>query len=87
MRDVGLADAEDAHIFARARDVGGVVITKDRDFVELLARNGPPPQVVWVTCGNTSNMFLRGVLYSAWPRIASMLRAGEPLIEVGGVTR
>jgi hypothetical protein len=30
-------------------------MTKDRDFVEMLQRLGPPPKVAWVTCGNTSN--------------------------------
>ena len=31
------------------------MITKDRDFVELLGRLGPPPKIIWITCGNTSN--------------------------------
>ncbi len=85
VRDLGLRSAEDPDIFARARAHGGVVVlTKDRDFVELLARLGPPPQVVWLTCGNTSNAYLREVLREAWPHIAGLLAAGEPLVEVGG---
>lgn len=71
-------------IFTRARDAQAVVITKDRDFLELLERHGPPPQVVWRTCGNTSNASLRALLGNVWPRIADLLAAGEPLIEVGG---
>ena len=35
-----------------------IVLTKDSDFVQLLERRGPPPQVVWLTCGNTSNLAL-----------------------------
>ena len=82
VRDLGLRDAEDAAIFAAAREAGAVVLTKDRDFVELVARHGPPPQVVWLTCGNTSNAALRAILVDAWPRAAALLAAGEPLVEV-----
>lgn len=83
VRDVGLRDAEDPLIFARAREASAVVLTKDRDFPELLERYGPPPQVVWVTCGNTSNAFLRALLASKWSQVAALLSAGEPLVEIG----
>ena len=39
-------------------------MTKDADFAELLEQHGPPPQVVLVTCGNTSNARLRRVISS-----------------------
>jgi len=52
--------------------------------VDLVARLGPPPQILWLTCGNTSNAFLREVLREAWPRIAELLAAGEPLVELAG---
>jgi hypothetical protein len=39
-----------------------VVVTKDEDFVRLLERHGPPPQIVWVTCGNVRNAALRAVV-------------------------
>ncbi len=61
-----------------------MVLTKDSDFVDLVARLGPPPQIIWLTCGNTSNAFLRDILRNAWPQIAAMLAAGEPLVEIGG---
>ena len=44
-----------------------VVITKDRDFVHLLGRLGPPPQVVWVTCGNVPNTVMREMLHQHFP--------------------
>ena len=83
---LGLRDAEDAVIFAAARGVGAVVLTKDSEFIDLLARHGPPPQVLWLTCGNTSNAALEVILAQAWPRAAAMLVAGEPLVEIGGRT-
>lgn len=82
VRDLGLRNAEDPVIFAAAREAGVVVITKDSDFLQLLERHGPPPRVVWLTCGNTSNAYLRRLLLEAWPRVASLLGAGEQLVEI-----
>lgn len=58
-------------------------MTKDVDFVRLLERHGPPPQVLWLTCGNTSNERLVRILSGYWPAISTLLSAGEPLVEVG----
>ena len=83
-RDLQLRDAEDPVIFQAARSAGAVVLTKDADFVTLVGRHGPPPQIVWLTCGNTSNRALRELLSSAWPRVVALLEAGEPLVEISG---
>ena len=84
------ADAEtralkDQDIFARAREADVVVMTKDRDFVDLVERLGPPPQVLWVTCGNTSNREMRRLLETAGPAVLALLRAGDPLVELSGL--
>ena len=55
VRDLGLRDAKYLPIFYAAREAGAVIMSKDSDFVLLLERFGPPPQILWVTCGNTSN--------------------------------
>ncbi len=51
IRDLGLRDAEDAEIFEAARQANAVVVSKDGDFVDLVNRLGPPPQVLWIRCG------------------------------------
>jgi predicted nuclease of predicted toxin-antitoxin system len=84
LRELGLRDAEDAVIFGAAREVGAVLVAKDSDFVDLLTRHGPPPQVIWLTCGNTSDAALRTILADGWPRVAQLLAAGEPLVEISG---
>ena len=84
VRELGLRDASDDQIFNAARSATAIVMTKDSDFVRLLERHGAPPQVVWLTCGNTSEASLRAVLESAWPAATRMLLAGEPLVEIGG---
>ena len=76
--------ARDPVIFDSARTQAvDVVFTKDEDFVLLLDQHGPPPQVVWVTCGNIRNVELRSLVLSAWPRVAEFFRAGEPLVDIG----
>ena len=80
--DPTLRSARDAEVFSKAGEAGAVVMTKDRDFVDLLGRLGPPPQVIWVTCGNTSNRTMRRILSSALPDAIALLRKGEPLVEI-----
>src|SRR5436190_19699114 len=81
--DLNLERASDPEIFAAARAANAIVLSKDADFVELLQQHGPPPQVVLVTCGNTSNARLRRVVQAAWPTVVTMLERGEPLVELG----
>jgi len=82
IRDLGLRDAEDKEIFEAARQEKAVVMTKDSDFVLLLDKLGPPPQVIWVTCGNTSNARLKEVLTKTLPKALDLLNFGEKLVEI-----
>jgi predicted nuclease of predicted toxin-antitoxin system len=82
VRDLKLREAEDEEIFSAAANEGVVVMTKDDDFVRLLERNGPPPQIIWLRCGNTSNAYLRQLLNATLPDVLAMLEAGEPLVEI-----
>lgn len=83
VRDLQLQRASDTEIFNAARDAKVIVMTKDADFVDLLDRYGAPPQVILVTCGNTSNAHLRRLIETTWPTILPMLARGEPLVELG----
>ena len=82
IRDLGLRDAKDKEIFEAARQEKAVVMTKDSDFVLLLDKLGPPPQVIWVTCGNTSNVRLKEVLTNTLPKALDLLNLGEKLVEI-----
>ena len=57
-------------------------MTKDRDFVQMLTRAGPPPQVIWITCGNTSNARMREILKHTFTNALALLREGEPFVEI-----
>jgi hypothetical protein len=45
-----------------------------------------PAQVIWLTCGNTSNAALRGLLKSALPKALELIRKGERLVEISGAS-
>jgi len=85
IRDLGLRDAEDKEIFQAARRENAIVMTKDNDFVLLLDRLGPPPQVIWVTCGNTSNTRLKEILTNTLPKALELLTSGEKLVEINAI--
>jgi predicted nuclease of predicted toxin-antitoxin system len=78
-----LRDATDIAIFHAARAAGAKLLSKDSDFVDLVQRLGPPPQLLWLTCGNGSNRHLQIVLQSAFPKALALIEAGEPIVEIG----
>ena len=83
LRDIGLRDAEDEQIFFAARQANAVVLTKDSDFLDLLEKHGPPPQILWLTCGNSSNSRLKEILTATLQNAIELFQSGERLIELG----
>ena len=82
VRNIGLRDASDHDIFFKARLAGALVMTKDRDFVQLLGTQGPPPKVIWLRLGNSSNAALQAVLSTTLPKAIELLEGGEPWVEI-----
>ncbi|NOT47406.1 MAG: DUF5615 family PIN-like protein [Acidobacteria bacterium] len=82
IRDIGLREAEDLAIFMAAKREDAFVVTKDKDFVILLDRFGPPPKIIWLTCGNTSNFRLRSILQESLLQALELLDGGETLVEI-----
>jgi predicted nuclease of predicted toxin-antitoxin system len=87
VRRLGLTEAKDSVIFSVAREANAIVLTKDEDFAILLERLGPPPRVLWVTCGNTSNEHLRRVLTATLPDALKLINAGEILVEIRDIAK
>jgi predicted nuclease of predicted toxin-antitoxin system len=83
LRALGLRNAEDEEIFAAARLANAVVLTKDSDFVHLLERHGGPPKILWLTCGNTSEVSLQRILSLHLTTALSLLAGNENLVEIG----
>lgn len=82
LRDLGLRDASDREIFLAAKRESAIVMTKDSDLLRLLEELGTPPQVIWITCGNTSNARLKEILMTTLPKALELLASGEELVEI-----
>ncbi len=82
LSSLGLRDAGDFEIFQAARKASAVVMSKDSDFVNLLDQHGPPPQVIWITCGNTSNLAIQVILKRELRAAVDLLSQGERMIEI-----
>jgi len=83
MRDQGMQRTADEQVFEQARRPGVVIMTKDSDFLRLLDAHGPPPALIWLTCGNTSNASLCDILAPRLARAMELIAQGEVLIEIG----
>ena len=82
LRSLGLRDADDREIFHRAREVKATLMIKDGDFSDLVKRLGPPPQILWLRCGNTGEAGLKAILDLSLPTALALLSDGEPVIEI-----
>jgi predicted nuclease of predicted toxin-antitoxin system len=85
LSSLGLRDAQDIDIFTAARinGEGTVIITKDKDFIDLVMRLGTPPQILWLTCGNVTNRALKQIFRNAFPQALDLLNQGENIVEIG----
>lgn len=80
--ELGLRDASDGAIWARACQDGFVLVTKDEDFARRSAQAAAAPVIVWLRVGNATNRVLREWLEPKWPGVISLLSKGHRLIEV-----
>jgi len=81
VKEVGHRDSKDKTIFEAANKKADVIITKDKDFINLLERQGPPPKILWITIGNTSNSYLRMVLNEKFASAIELLQENN-LVEI-----
>lgn len=58
------------------------LMSKNDDFLGLLESKGSPPQLIWVTCGNTSNSRMREVLSKALEQVKELIDKGETVVEI-----
>ncbi|MEO0760092.1 MAG: DUF5615 family PIN-like protein [Cyanobacteria bacterium J06648_16] len=82
LKELTLRDAQDIQIFEAAKLAKAIVMTKDSDFVDLVCRLGPPPQILWLTCGNVTNRNLKRLLTATLPQALDQLQQGEAVVEI-----
>lgn len=72
--------ASDTAIFAAAKQASAVIVSKDRDFRLLV--QPPPPQLLWVRLGNTTNARLVALFEQKFPAALQALEAGDLHVEI-----
>ena len=85
IKDFKLQLAEDEEVFEKAKELDAVIITKDKDFLELQIRLGYPPKIIWVTSGNTSNKKLKHIFSQLFPKAIEFLKQGHNLVEISDI--
>jgi predicted nuclease of predicted toxin-antitoxin system len=84
LKGLGLRDATDHEIFMAAKAKNVIVMSNDSDFNHMLQVFGPPPQIIWVTAGNTSNIRMQEILHRHLARVIDLLQKGEKIVEISG---
>ncbi|WP_161883519.1 DUF5615 family PIN-like protein [Deinococcus alpinitundrae] len=80
---LGYRDAIDEVIFQAVRDAGAVIVSKDSDFLDRVQRLRSPPQLLYVTSGNSSTRHLEEVLLLTFAEAEHLLKQGENIVEIG----
>jgi predicted nuclease of predicted toxin-antitoxin system len=78
---LNLTNSLDKEIFEYGKQNNSIIITKDSDFIPLLSDFGPPPKIIYITCGNTSNKYLRAVFEKTLIKALKVLNH-EDLVEL-----
>lgn len=82
IRDVCPVNIPDEALFLKAKGSADLIITKDVDLVNILQHVGPPPSILWLRMGNTSNARLKAVFSKQMAEVLRMIEGGEPLVEL-----
>lgn len=57
-------------------------MSKDHNFIKLIEEQGPPPKIIWITCGNTSNAKMREILSETLLKAKELLESGEAVVKI-----
>ena len=81
--DNHLIEKSDAEIFFFAREDDFIIVSKDSDFLDLVAYHGAPPKILFVTCGNIRNPELFSIFERNFNAAFDLLHLASPVVEIG----
>lgn len=82
---VGMSTASDAQVLEFAAGQDFVVVTKDKDFADLVTSRGEGPQVLWVMLGNATTDEIALAISSFADSILQLL--DDPKVDIVQLTR
>ncbi|MBA3846083.1 MAG: DUF5615 family PIN-like protein [Planctomycetes bacterium] len=81
--DIGFDRETDANVWEYARRDSFVLVSKDADFVDLVAQRGPPPSLVWLRVGNCTTRSVEQLLRVRLVHIVHAIEtAGAPIVQI-----
>lgn len=80
--EIGLGDASDRALWQYALDKGAVIVTKDEDFSNMVARGGAAPPVIWIRVGNTRRLALLEWFTPLVEQVVDLIDHGQRMIEL-----
>lgn len=82
---VGLSTASDVEVLEFAVDQDLVIVTKDKDFADLVTTRGDGPRVLWVMLGNVTTDEIAEAILDAADSILQLL--DDPVVQIVQLTR
>lgn len=73
----------DSEVFFHARENDYIIVSKDNDFLDLVAYHGAPPKILFVTCGNIRNAELFAIFEKNFNVALELLSLSTPIVEIG----
>jgi predicted nuclease of predicted toxin-antitoxin system len=84
VRELGLQQSTDLQLFEAARRLQvTMIVSKDSDFVDLVTLKGPPPKIIWLTCGNLPTASMQRLLSQTFGEAMALLESGSSWVEIG----
>ena len=80
--ELALAQSQDRILWEYATTHHSIIVTKDEDFADWVARGKPGPSIIWLRIGNCSNTALLIWFGRLLPQIINRLNRDERLVEV-----
>jgi len=80
--DLGLDEADDRLLWARAVGDGQVVVSKDEDLVFLANRPDDTGRLIWVRLGNCRNSTLLAAFDRVHDEMIRALESGQRIVEI-----
>jgi predicted nuclease of predicted toxin-antitoxin system len=82
VRLLGLDRADDRALWEFAKNNGYTIVSLDADLADLAALLGPPPQLIWLRCGNQRTSIIENLLRSRAKAITAIEAGSAACLEV-----
>lgn len=80
--EAGLGGAPDNEVLAYAGQMGFVIVSKDRDFLDMILQSHSSIKLVWIRLGNSSTASVHLLLRNQVERLARFSQSTDLVLEI-----